>query len=203
MVGKRHIADALTASRFLFAFIIIIMTIVEAHAAKVLAVFVLGELTDAIDGPAARKWHYSSYEERSLWRRRHKKEFDIAADMALGAAALIYVALRTYSFGMVLLIGATTIATISQILVLFVLIPKVPRIANAVICLRLLLLYTSGIAMAIIMLLMKATEGRPVLFWILLGIGVIAGAILLYLRKDKFIERFRKILEDIRSGFTR
>jgi len=53
------------------------------------------------------------------------------------------------------------------------------------------------------MLLMKATEGRPVLFWILLGIGVIAGAILLYLRKDKFIERFRKILEDIRSGFTR
>ena len=104
MLKKYHIADILTASRFIFAMVIIAFTLFAASPAKVLAVFIIGEITDAVDGPAATKWPYPEKLEKSLWWRVNKVAFDIAADMTLGIATLIYTAMYTYPFGRVMLI---------------------------------------------------------------------------------------------------
>ena len=201
MVRKYHIADALTSSRFLFALAIVVMTIVGAPPVWVLIAFVIGELTDAADGPAAAKWPYPAELEQSLWWRIHKVGFDQAADMVLGFSALTYVALYTYPFGMVLLQIALTVGVILQLLVVLVLKPLAPKLAEWVILLRRSLLYVPAIGAVIIMLLLKTTVVGELTWgnvWqseslkVCLTLGVLAGIVLAYLKRDRIVEVTRK-----------
>lgn len=177
------------------------MTVAGAPPIWVLATFVIGELTDAADGPAAGKWPYPAELEQRLWWRIHKVGFDQAADMVLGAAALVYVALYTYPFGMVLLKVALAVGISLQLLVVLVLKPLTPKLANWVILLRRGLLYIPAIGAVIIMLLLKATvSGEPTLENILgnttlkvcLVLSILASAVLAYLKRDRIVEVTRK-----------
>lgn len=96
-----YLADALTALRFAGAGAITILAM-EPGSAKskilgpinktggVLSIFVISELTDAVDGVAARKWPYPKDQKPNLWRR-HIEVIDQVADLSLGAATLFYI----------------------------------------------------------------------------------------------------------------
>lgn len=203
MVKKYHVADLLTASRYFFAAVIILLTITAAPPVWVLAIFVIGELTDAADGPASSRWPYPDEWEKRLWWRVHKVVFDMAADMALGIAALIYVAAHTYAFGRTLCIVSIMIGTISQLMVVYVLPPPDRSLfTKGLILLRRALLYIPAIAAVMIMLLLKATVPGE-LTWeaisrsdslkVWLSIGAIIGAVLFYLKRDRVVEVARRI----------
>ncbi|MCL2167352.1 MAG: CDP-alcohol phosphatidyltransferase family protein [Clostridiales bacterium] len=201
---KYHIPDILTASRFLFAAIIVGLTIAGASPGRVLALFVVGELTDAIDGPLAFRWPYPDELEKRLWWRVHKVFFDITADMTLGIATLLYVAGHTYPFGKILLVGALSLGALSQILVLCVFPPQERSgFTRRFILLRRGLLYIPTIAATVILLLLKATipgdltwdavnGSLPFKAWV--GTGLAIGALVYYLKWDRVIgvEKKRK-----------
>jgi len=199
---KYHIADILTASRFFFTAIILVMTFTAAPAAWVLVVFAIGELTDAADGPAAIRWPYPDELEQSLLWRRQKVVFDIAADMALGISALIYVALHTYPFGMTLLVGALSIGTVTQLLVVFVLpSPDKSKFTKWLVLLRRAFLYIPAVISVAVMLLLKATVpgeltvealSRSIALRVWVGIGLAIGAALFYLKRDRIVQVGRK-----------
>ena len=209
---KHHIPDILTASRFLLAAIIIGLTIAGASPGRVLALFVIGELTDAIDGPLAFRWPYPDELERRLWWRVNKVFFDIAADMTLGIATLLYVARHTYPFGRILLVGAVGLGTLSQILVLRVFPPQERSgFTRWFILLRRGMLYIPTIAATVIMLLLKATVpgeltwdaingSLPFKAWV--GTGLAVGVLAYYLKWDRVIGVEKKRKED-QGGFQK
>ena len=211
---KYHIADILTASRFVFAMMIVAMTFFAASPAKVLAVFVIGEITDAADGPAASRWPYPEKLEKTLWWRVNKVAFDMTADIALGVATLFYMAEHTYPFGAVLLKGALIIGAVTQFAVLFILPPAdTSAFTKNLILFRRAFLYVPTIAAAVILLLLKATipgeltwaavqTSEAFLLW--LGIGLAIGAALFYLKWDRVIQVARgaaKPLENEAAAF--
>ena len=112
---KYHIADILTFIRFLCAIGLIVLVVVgffdttfvaiEAPAAFLL--FAIGELTDAFDGPAARRWLYPNDGKRRWWRE-YADRIDIVADILLALVALAFVIFRVnLAIGLaILLIGA-------------------------------------------------------------------------------------------------
>jgi len=197
VIKKYHIADILTASRFFFAALIIAMTIMGSRPGGVLLIFAIGEMTDAVDGPAAARWPYPDELEASLWWRVNVVAFDIAADMVLGTAALIYTAVHTYSFGMVLMVGALSIGTVTQLLIVYVLPPSEKSLFTKYLILtRRAFLYVPTIAAVVIMLLLKATVPGELswaaafsstAFKAWLGFGLSLWAVLSYLKWDRIV----------------
>ena len=89
---KYHIADVLTLSRFFLAGVLIFFTYVGVSSGWVLLVFLLGLLTDALDGPIARTWHYPNDGKRRWWRENKRYEaHDKIADIILLISILCYV----------------------------------------------------------------------------------------------------------------
>ena len=203
MIKKYHIADILTASRFFFAALIIAMTLWGSHPGKVLAIFAIGEMTDAADGPAATKWPYPDELEERLWWRVNKVAFDIVADMTLGTAVLAYTALHTYSFGVVLMVGSLLLGAVTQLLVVYVLpSPEKSLFTKYLILVRRALLYVPTIIAVVIMLLLKATVpgeltweavGNSSLFKIWLAIGLSIGGVMFYIKRDRIVEVARNM----------
>lgn len=65
---RHHIADALTATEFLMAGILIGMTFFKISANWAVWVFATGELCDAFDGICARRWPYPDDGKARWWR---------------------------------------------------------------------------------------------------------------------------------------
>ena len=197
------VADVLTLSRICpFACLLVIFTVMGVPPIWALVVTAAGELTDAFDGPAAGKWPYSEHLEKRLWWRRYKVGFDMAADMILGAAALLYIAFHTYPFGMTMLKGAFVIGVPLQAIVVFWLVPNYPKLARKVIMVRRKFVYVPMIAVSIVMLLLAATVGTEAEltwelvrqteeFWVWLGIGVVTGILLAIYKLDRLQEVLR------------
>ena len=191
------LCDILTFSRILFFTpLIVALTAAGARALWVFIAFTLGELTDAFDGPASRKWPYPEDAERRLLRRRHKGTVDKTADVALGVAVLFYVALRTYQpFGWILLVGVLAIGVVSQILVVFVLPPPTEnKYVRFFVLFRRDFLYGPAIGATITTLLLKMTIQGPLTwdkilhsapFLILFAIGLISAAMVYLLKKNR------------------
>ena len=202
-VKKYHVADILTAMRYFFTVIMLILTVKSASPAWALFIFSVGELTDAADGPAAARWPYPAELEQRLWWRRNKVIFDMTADMALGIATLLYVSQHTYPFGRILLAGSLSIGAVTQLLVVFVLpSPDKSRFTKWLVLLRRSLLYIPAILAVIMLLLLKATipgeltreaVRQSMAFKVWLGIGLTIGLTLIFLKKDRIVEVGRKI----------
>lgn len=129
---KYHIADILTFTRFLCAIGLIVMAVVgffsateafttgasvieagpfaaiEVPAAFLL--FAIGELTDAFDGIAARRWPYPKDGKRRRWRNFADRT-DIVADITLALATILFIILRVnFVVGWVILLAGAAIA---------------------------------------------------------------------------------------------
>lgn len=197
------VADVLTLSRiFPCAVLMVIFTILGVHPSWALAVFVIGELTDAFDGPAAVKWKYPEALEKRLWWRVHKIAFDMTADMVLGATTLAYVAFRTYQFGMTLAIIVIVVGVPLHVFLVYWLKPRYPKVARTVMLARRRFAYVPMIAVVIIVLLLAATVGTETeltwkviwqtkSFWIWVGIGVVLGAVVAVYKRDRLMQLIR------------
>ena len=93
----KYLADVLTALRFVAA---VVVGFAAWQDAWLLAttVFIVGILSDAFDGPAARKWPYSVADDMRLPWRRDPHFFDNAADLALSTAGLLGLTFSQLSF---------------------------------------------------------------------------------------------------------
>ena len=90
---KYHIADVLTLSRIvIFSSLLIFFTFVGVSSGWALFVFVIGELTDALDGIVARAWPYPKDGKRRWWRENERYQlFDKVADIILLVSFLFYI----------------------------------------------------------------------------------------------------------------
>lgn len=84
----KYIADVLTLLRLVLAFVIFFLVINDYWLLATI-LFVVGVLTDAFDGIAARRWPYSDAENQRLWYRRNAHDFDNLSDSLLAFGALL------------------------------------------------------------------------------------------------------------------
>ena len=100
---KYHIADLLTAMRFLIAVVVLglVFSLKRPNNWLVFWLFSIGELTDALDGEFARRFHYPNDGKVRFWREFNPKFwiynyelYDIIADLALGISTILYIILR-------------------------------------------------------------------------------------------------------------
>ncbi|MBC7512784.1 CDP-alcohol phosphatidyltransferase family protein [Candidatus Saccharibacteria bacterium] len=84
----KYIADGLTALR-VFSAAIVLLAIWQGMWTIATLVFIIGLLTDAFDGTAARRWPYSNKENARLWWRKDAHKLDNNADVALSGAAMV------------------------------------------------------------------------------------------------------------------
>lgn len=85
----RFVADALTAVRVLIGLMLII-GVAFMPVSVVLPLFLFGLITDAIDGFFARRWPYSTIEEKRFFWRKYPEILDSLADGALFYAAFFW-----------------------------------------------------------------------------------------------------------------
>lgn len=124
-----YLADVLTTLRFVVVAAILYLALgsgatatglladPQVATAAVLALFIFGELTDAFDGAAARKWPYPVDGKRRFWRR-YVEVVDQVADLALGAVTLLYIGLKMPggdAFALVILVVTLLVAIPIQI----------------------------------------------------------------------------------------
>lgn len=94
----KYVADALTGLRFVTAIVVSWAGLSQLWDVAMVA-FIVGILSDALDGPAARKWPYTPEEnQRLVWRRNDPHMWDNAADLALMSGGLVGVTLGLLPF---------------------------------------------------------------------------------------------------------
>ncbi len=93
----KYVADTLTFLRAVVAIMVLVAIWQEAWVVATVC-FIVGILSDAFDGFAARKWPYSDDENNQLWWRKDPHAFDNAADLALSTAGLLGLTFGLLSF---------------------------------------------------------------------------------------------------------
>ncbi len=89
----KYIADALTVLRVLSAAGVLLAAL-SGEWSVALCLFIVGILSDAFDGPAARRWPYTEDENQRFWWRRDAHQFDNTADLLLSGAGMIGLSLH-------------------------------------------------------------------------------------------------------------
>ena len=88
----RYLADILTLSRLIIAFIIFILALTGGVPEVVFILFIIAELTDAFDGTCARKWPFPK--NKTPKYRKYAALFDMVSDVALAGFQVIFVILQ-------------------------------------------------------------------------------------------------------------
>ena len=184
---KYVIADILTLAKAIPALALFIgISKLPIWAAFLL--FAFGELLDALDGMAAKKWPHPKYTE-TQWMRRNIKLVESGLDMLLGIAALCFFCLRINAeIGVALMFVCIVAGTICE----FVLYGKVlgsendckrrclfktdPELASKIVGARLLIYL--GVVGAVLVALLWCSEWD---FAVKLSITVIMIAISIWL----------------------
>lgn len=92
---KYHIADVLSFLEVVAAITILVGTVLGFKSEVILLLFGAGELCDAFDGAAARKWPYPDDGKRRFWRNPvFLKHYEWSKDIALGLITLAFIAVR-------------------------------------------------------------------------------------------------------------
>jgi len=89
---KKYIADGLTVLR-VWSAATVLLSGVLGNWELALVMFIVGALSDAFDGPAARRWPYTEEENRRYWWRKDAHQFDNFADLLLSGAGMVSLAL--------------------------------------------------------------------------------------------------------------
>lgn len=94
----KYVADALTGVRFVSAIVVFWAGMSQLWEVAMVT-FIIGILSDALDGPAARKWPYTLEEnQRLVWRRKDPHMWDNAADLVLMSGGLAAITFGLLSF---------------------------------------------------------------------------------------------------------
>ena len=141
---KYYIADLLVLARFILAVLLGFVAFFPAFGLGEqsmigvgLTFFIVGELTDAFDGPAARRWHYPQDGKYRWWRENDMNVIlDKIADICLIVTMMIFVFMRVSFVLTVCLVG---IAAPFALSVEFYLRPRL-SVTNPVLCNRILML---------------------------------------------------------------
>ena len=88
----RYLADLLTFSRLILAFVIIILALIGGPPELVFILFIVAELTDAFDGTCARKWPFPKNNTPEY--RKYAAKFDMFSDVCLTGAQVLYMTLQ-------------------------------------------------------------------------------------------------------------
>lgn len=128
----KYIADGLTLLRMFVAAAIIPLGLLGLWEVA-LGLFITGILTDAFDGPAARKWPYSKHENATLWWRKDAHKFDNMADVLLSGAGLVSLSFSQLNWWQAVLIvaGVGLLSFIIQMIVDNI-GPRSPRVAERI-----------------------------------------------------------------------
>lgn len=90
-----YLADVLTCSEVIAGIILLAMTALHISADVAIWVFVLGELCDAFDGPAARRWPYPN-DGKKRWWRTYVKEIEHGSDIFIAISCMAYLMSQPY-----------------------------------------------------------------------------------------------------------
>lgn len=82
-------ADVLTLFEVIAGVIILVMATLHVSADIAIWVFVLGELCDAFDGPAARRWPYPN-DGKKRWWRTYVKQIEHGSDIFIAVACMFF-----------------------------------------------------------------------------------------------------------------
>ncbi len=112
----RYLADILTFSRIILAFIIWFLALFGGSPDAALILFLLAELTDAFDGTCAQKWPFRKGQEPKY--RQYAVKYDMFADVFLWFVAVLFITLQIdHVFGMSILWATLIIAAIIELVV--------------------------------------------------------------------------------------
>lgn len=88
----RYLADILTFSRIILASILLSMSFFQAPLHAAFIVYMIGEITDALDGTCATKWPFPK--NKAPWYRKYAAKYDIFADGFIAIAMVLFFSLR-------------------------------------------------------------------------------------------------------------
>lgn len=191
---KYHIADALTLTEVIFSITIFGMTLAKTKAEYVFLAFLGGELCDAFDGIAARRWHYPD-DGKYRWWRRYNVELDILSDIMLAVSVACYlIAYVNRPIGIFL----TALLTGNGIVIsLWTRRPHWRQTKtsgtvrfydlNRTVILARRYVYLAGLTIAAIMILWASTWSE-ITKWLILCAGVIIGTIMAFVKQDRLTE---------------
>ena len=112
----RYLADILTILRGIFCIVLIVLSLTNGSVAAAFLAFVLGELTDALDGTCAAKWPFPK--NKTPKYRKYAAKYDMVIDTALALSMGLFFTLRvTLAGGLTMAIGYTAIATVVDLVV--------------------------------------------------------------------------------------
>ena len=88
----RYLADILTFSRIILASVLTAMSFLNAPLYAAFIVYMVGEITDALDGTCASRWPFPK--KRTPWYRKYAAKYDMFADGFIALAMVLFFSLR-------------------------------------------------------------------------------------------------------------
>ncbi len=112
----KYLADILTFSRIILAAALLVMSFTGAPIHAAFLVYMIGEITDALDGTCATKWPFPK--NKAPWYRKYAAKYDMFADGFIAFAMLLFFTLRiNLVAGLIIFIAYPLAATILEFIV--------------------------------------------------------------------------------------
>ena len=88
----KYLADILTFTRIILATVLTCMSFCYAPLHAAFIVYMIGEITDALDGTCASKWPFEK--GKAPWYRKYAAKYDMFADGFIALAMVLFFSLR-------------------------------------------------------------------------------------------------------------
>lgn len=112
----RYLADILTFSRIVLAIVLTCMSFCYAPLHAAFIVYILGEITDALDGTCASRWPFPK--NKTPRYRKYAVKYDMFADGFIALAMVLFFCLRiNLTAGLCMLIPYIIIGSIIEFIV--------------------------------------------------------------------------------------
>lgn len=112
----RYLADILTFTRIILAAVLLGMSFYLAPLHAAFIIYMVGEITDALDGTCASRWPFPK--GKAPWYRKYAAKYDMFADGFIALAMVLFFSLRVnLAAGLLMLIPYLIIGLIIEFVV--------------------------------------------------------------------------------------